>query len=221
MQHSPFFLKLRLAMYSLTTLICLLWVILLSCISFTRWDVSSQSERSFLMLFLGIDSLTIIMLPLLLLAKFRTWLDGARLLLLLVCHIGIALSFAVWYPTISCPDDTPDDRGVCQLLNVYVIISSWVPPLLLILYGVCLALYTWRTTSRPREPSHIDGEMGGTEPGLCDIPADEPGELSSPVMHHSFSEDLLSSITGNDSGDSRRGSRRKSRLEKRLPEHLF
>jgi hypothetical protein len=24
----------------------------------------------------------------------------------------------------------PDDRGVCQLLNVYIIMSSWVPPLL-------------------------------------------------------------------------------------------
>ncbi|KAI9466150.1 hypothetical protein BJY52DRAFT_328716 [Lactarius psammicola] len=217
MQHSPFFLKLRLAMYSLTTLICLLWVILLSCILFIRWDVSSQSERTFLMLFLGIDALTMVMLPILLIAKFRTWLDGARLLFLLVCHIGIALSFAIWLPTISCPDDTPDDRGICQLLNVYIVISSWVPPLLLILYGVCLALYTWRTASRSREPSQIDGEMGGTEP---DIPAGGPGEPSSPVMRR-LSEDLLSSITGTGSVDSRRGSRPKSRLEKRLPEHFF
>jgi len=209
-------------MFSLTTLICLLWVILLSCTLFTRWDVSSQTERSFLMLFLGIDALTMIMLPILLLVKFRTWLDGARLLLLLVCHIGIALSFAVWYPTISCPDDTPDDRGICQLLNVYIIMSSWVPPLLLILYGVCLALYTWRTASRPREPSQIDGEMGGSEPGLYDIPADGPGELSTPVLR-SLSGDFLSSFAGTGSGDSRRGSgqQRKSRLEKRLPEHFF
>jgi len=210
-------------MFSLTTLICLLWVILLSCILFTRWDVSSQAERSFLVLFLGIDALTMIVLPILSLAKFRTWLDGARLLFLLVCHIGAALSFAVWYPTISCPDDTPDDRGICQLLNVYIIMSSWVPPLLLILYGGCLALYTWRTASRPREPSQIDGEMGSAEPGLSDIPADGPGELSSPGMRRSLSEDFLSSIAGTGSGDSRRGSKqkRKSRLEKRLPEYLF
>ena len=80
------------------------------------------------MLFLGIDALTMIMLPILyvslfvcislrwsdgphrLLVKFRTWLDGARLLFLLVCHIGTALSFAVWYPTISCPDDSESSR---------------------------------------------------------------------------------------------------------------
>lgn len=80
------------------------------------------------MIFLGIDALTMIMLPILyvslivyqfpamadgphrLLVKFRTWLDGARLLFLLVCHIGIALSFAVWYPTIPCPDDCESSR---------------------------------------------------------------------------------------------------------------
>jgi hypothetical protein len=79
--------------------------------------------------------------------EFRTWLDGARLLLLLICHIGVAASFVVWNPTIPCPDDSespphcdsilslrsiqaPDDRRVCQLLNVYIIIASWVPPLL-------------------------------------------------------------------------------------------
>lgn len=92
-----------------------------------------------------------------------------------------------------------------------------------ILYGVCLALYTWRTASRPRESSEasqIDGEMGGVEPGLHNIPADVPGELSSAVMRYSVTEDILSSIVGNSSGDSRRGSARKSRLEKRLPEHF-
>lgn len=82
------------------------------------------------------------------LVKFRTWLDAARLFLLLICHIGTATSFTIWNPTISCPDDSgsschysdlfvfltdipaPDSRGVCQLLNVYIIMASWVPPLL-------------------------------------------------------------------------------------------
>lgn len=79
--------------------------------------------------------------------KFRIWLDAARLFLLLVCHIGTAASFVIWYPTIPCPNDSefpcnsggifsltgvqaPDDLGVCQLINVYIIMASWVPPLL-------------------------------------------------------------------------------------------
>ena len=33
---------------ALTTLICFIWVILLSCVLFLRWDVSSSSEREWL-----------------------------------------------------------------------------------------------------------------------------------------------------------------------------
>lgn len=82
-----------------------------------------------------------------LLVKFRTWLDAARLLFLLICHIGMAASFAIWNSSSSCADDSepscycsdvfvltdiqaPDSLGVCHLLNVYIIIASWVAPLL-------------------------------------------------------------------------------------------
>ena len=84
-------------------------------------------------------------------------------------------------------------------------------------------MYTWRIASRPREPSQIDGEMGGTEPGLCDMPVGGRRELSSPVMRPSVSEDFLSSIPGTGSSDSRResGQKRKSRLEKRIPDYFF
>ncbi|KAI0005976.1 hypothetical protein BJV74DRAFT_801240 [Russula compacta] len=208
MEHSPSFLKLRLAMFSFTTLICLIWVILLSCVLFLRWEVISLSERSFLYIFLGIDTLTVIMLPILLLVKFRTWLDGARLLLLLICHVGMAASFTIWSPTISCPDD-----GVCQLLNVYVIISSWIPPCLLILYGAGLAKYTWRYASKPRRPLLTDEETGGTQPNWRSDPVTEPRDSSTAHLSE------LKSSTG--TRDSRKESGRTSRLEKPLPEHIF
>jgi len=213
MEHSALFLKLRLAMFSLTTLISLIWVILLSCVLFLRWDVSSLSERSFLLLFLGIDALTTVMLPVLLLVTFRTWLDGARLLLLLICHIGIAALFVVWNPTILCPDDTPDSQGVCRHLNVYILIASWVPPSLLILYGIGLASYTWRYASRPRRPlSAIEGTRG--------VPSSLWG-VSEFSGHMSYLEDPLPTSPNTGGLDSRRESRRKSWLEKRLPAHVF
>jgi len=223
MEHSPLFLKLRLAMFSLTTLICFIWVILLSCVLFLRWQVSSLPEQSFLFIFLGIDTLTVIMLPVLLLVKFRTWLDAARLLLLLVCHIGIAASFVIWYPNIPCPNDTPDDRGVCQLINVYIIMASWVPPLLLILYGVGLATYTWRYASRSQGPILADEEMRHVRPSSRDEryePVTEPMDYSS-TRH--LSGLLTTSLpgTGTSVRDSHRESARKSRLEKRIPEHFL
>jgi len=209
MQHSPLFLKLRLIGFSLTTLICLILVILLSCILFLRWDVSSSSERFFLFLFLGVDTLTVVMLPILLLVKFRTWLDAARLLFLLICHIGIASLFVSWNPAISCPDDTPDSRHVCQLLNVYIITASWVPPLLLILYGIGLATYAWRYATKPKQLLADDlEETGGVQLSLQSDPATEP--LGSSMRHLS---ELMSSPTSTNVRDSRRESGR-SRLEK-------
>jgi len=218
MEHSPLFLKLRVATFFLTTLICLIWVILLSCVLFLRWEVSTSPERSFLYAFLGVDTLTVIMLPILLLVKFRTWLDGARLLLLLVCHIGLAASFIIWNTTNPCPDDTPDDRRVCQLINIYLIMASWVPPLLLILYGVGLATYTWRYASMPQGPLSGDDETGRPQLSSQSEPVAEPTDYySSGQLSY-----LLASIPSSGSArDSRRESARKSRLEKRLPEHFF
>ncbi|KAF8478736.1 hypothetical protein DFH94DRAFT_751863 [Russula ochroleuca] len=212
MEHSPLFLKLRLIIFALTTLICLLWVILLSCVLFLRWEVSSLSERSFLFLFLGADTLTVIMLPTLLLVKFRTWLDAARLFLLLVCHIGMAASFTIWSSTISCPDNTLDSLGVCQLINVYIIMASWVPPLLLIVYGIGLATYAWRLASKPKQLL-TDEETGDVQPSLLSDPVTEPWDSS--TRHLSELMSSLPSASVRDSRhDSRRESGRKSRLEK-------
>ncbi|KAI0062330.1 hypothetical protein BV25DRAFT_672949 [Artomyces pyxidatus] len=163
MEHSTVFLRLRTIAFAVTTFICFVWIILLSCLLFIRWGISSQSERAFLVLFLLVDIITMILLPILILRKFRTWLDGARLLFLLICHIGLAVAFAVWTPNIPCPDRTPDDEGVCQLLNVYIIMASWIPPALLVAYGVCLSVYTWRYASRPRVEQSQDIEEFGDE----------------------------------------------------------
>jgi len=183
---------------------------MLSCILFLRWDVSSSSERYFLFLFLGVDTLTVIMLPILLLVEFRTWLDAARLLLLLVCHIGIASSFVIWNPTIPCPDDTSNSRHVCHLLNVYIIMVSWVPPLLLILYGIGLATYAWRCATKPKQLLADDfEETGGVQPSLLRDPVTEPWDSS---MRH-LSE-LMPSPHRTSVRDSRRESERGSRLEK-------
>lgn len=163
MEHSSVFLKLRAVAYSITTFVCFVWIILLSCLAFTRWSMYSLSERSFLALFLVINTITVIVLPILILQKFRTWLDGARLLFLLICHIGIAMAFAIWNPTFSCPDQTPDGENVCQLLNIFILLASWVPPALLITYGVCLAVYTFRYASRPQLDKSSDVDSNDEE----------------------------------------------------------
>ncbi|KAI0054001.1 hypothetical protein FA95DRAFT_1600502 [Auriscalpium vulgare] len=240
MQHSPVFLRLRTIAFSLTTFICFVWIILLSILLSLRWDISSPSERSFIGLFLVVDTITVIVLPLLILTRFRTWLDSARLLLLLVCHMGLAVAFAVWTPSIPCPNQTSDDRGVCQVLNVYINMASWVPPALLITYGICLAVYTWRYASVPRTEDTIDDEEAvksgrghGSLPimppplsaswpnSMADFVMAPPslGSAQSPPSSHRPS--LVSSKDVVDEKGSRKSSRKSTRLSKRLPDHFF
>ena len=173
--------------------------------------------------------------------KFRIWLDAARLLLLLLCHIGIASSFVISNPTTPCPDDSEsscyyfdlflltdiqalDSSHVCRLLNVYIIMTSWVPPLLrgfncfnvrlhlilypqVIVYGFGLATYAWRYATRPKQLLTDDvEETGRVQPSLSD-PITEPRDSS---MRH-LSE-LMSSPPS--VRDSRRESGRRSRLER-------
>ncbi len=63
--------------------------------------------------------------------------------------IGTAIGFALRNPTYQCPEDSeyfrifpesipvfiavcsaPDDNGVCRLLNMYILLGSWVIPAL-------------------------------------------------------------------------------------------
>ncbi|KAJ3758463.1 hypothetical protein EV360DRAFT_83036 [Lentinula raphanica] len=63
-----------------------------------------------------------------LILPFRPWLDGARLMLLLVMHIGIATAFVLWDNKFTCPTKTVDEEGVCRLLNMYILIANWIIP---------------------------------------------------------------------------------------------
>jgi hypothetical protein len=122
----------------------------------------------------------------------------------------------------------PDGRGVCQLLNVYIIMASWVPPLLrefnyqcfessiapdsistVILYGIGLATYAWRFASKPKQLL-ADEETGDVQPSLLSDPVTEPWDSSS-TRHLS---ERMSSLPSASVRDSRRESERKSRLEK-------
>lgn len=62
--------------------------------------------------------------------RFRPWLDAARFLFLLCAHFGVSGAFAIYSPKFTCPQPTVEDRGVCRMLILYILISSWLLPLL-------------------------------------------------------------------------------------------
>jgi hypothetical protein len=85
-----------------------------------EWDTSDPSERPspsqypfnalifrstgpIVAVMLLTNTITLIMLLILLILQFRPWLDAARVLFLLLAHTGVAGTFALWNPSFQCP----------------------------------------------------------------------------------------------------------------------
>ncbi|PPQ86891.1 hypothetical protein CVT25_012610 [Psilocybe cyanescens] len=102
------------------------------------------SFSSLLLIMLLINSTTVIMLPILLIQDFRPWLDGARSLFLVLCHFGIAMFFAVKRPSFQCIYPVPDQEAVCSLIILYVSVTSWFIPVLVLGYSCGLAYLVYR-----------------------------------------------------------------------------
>jgi len=144
MEPSPTFMKARVVAFSCILLTSLLWALLLCLFVFFRWEVSSSLQRSLVVIMLCTNAITVVMVPLLLLLQFRVWLDVARLLLLLVLHIGSAAAFSYCNAYFTCTNQTPDQEGVCTLINIYILLASWVIPVLLLLYAAGLGYMLYR-----------------------------------------------------------------------------
>ncbi|GLB35060.1 hypothetical protein LshimejAT787_0206250 [Lyophyllum shimeji] len=143
MQYPCVFLKTRTIALGSLSLASLLWAILLSVVLFSQWDVLDVAERSFIVVMLVIHTITIVMLLILLIVIFRPWLDAARIMFLLMAHIGAAGTFAYWYPRFTCLSQDPNQEGVCKLIIAYILIISWLVPILLVIYGAGLGLMVW------------------------------------------------------------------------------
>jgi len=145
---SPLFLKLRACAFGIISLLSFIWITLLCVVAYTRFSLSSRPEQTFIIVLLSINLLTVILLPVMLLLRFRSWLDAVRMLTLLTCHVGIAAVYAAWVPNIPCSSSDGDEEGVCELVNTYTVIGTWIIPVLLIVYCCCLALMVYRRRRR-------------------------------------------------------------------------
>lgn len=168
MNYSPAFSRGRTIVFSTITLLCLLWVIALSVIVFSQWDFIDRSEKSFLAAMIVMNTLTVIGLPILILVDFKPYLDGARIFLLFVAHIGMAVTFVSWFPNFECPTEE-DIRRVCHTINTSIMVLNFVVPGIFMLYAVCLGIYSYLRYMEP--PS---------EPEADEIPEPKPTEETRP-----------------------------------------
>jgi len=145
---SPLFLRLRAWAFGIISLLSFTWIALLSVVAYTRFTLSSRPEQTFIIVLLLVNLLTVVLLPVMLLLRFRSWLDAVRMFTLLTCHIGIAATYTVWVPNMPCSSSSADEEGVCELVGTYMLIGAWIIPVLLIVYCCCLALMVYRRRTR-------------------------------------------------------------------------
>lgn len=162
MEPGPIFKKLRVVAFSCMIVISLAWVSLLCVYLYLRWDVSAVAQRDLILVLVLVNAITIILLPILILIRFRVWLDAARILFLIFAHTGCAIGFTLLVIRPGCPTD---DDGVCSMMSVYILMGSWVIPALLFAYAICLAIAAHRYSLHPpsKDPEASDDDEFQTD----------------------------------------------------------
>jgi len=144
------FLLIRTIAFSLIMFLCFLWIILLTVALFAQWDVMNRTERSLIFVILAVDSITIIILPILLLRPFRPWLDAARFCFLIILHTGVTGLFTYKSHEFQCFSAQSVDQGaVCNLIVLYVIVASWLVAVCIMGYACGLAVLYGKLSRAP------------------------------------------------------------------------
>jgi len=153
----PMFLRLRSVALGLITFLAFLWIILICIVIYAQWDLLDHVQRSLILIMLFINTVTVIMLPILLLRPFRPWLDAARVLLLILIHGGIALFFAIRSPSFTCISSASNlnEEAVCTTITVFVNVFDWAIPVLVVLYASGLAFLVRKQSKLRAEPSPV------------------------------------------------------------------
>lgn len=156
-EPGPAFSRLRTIAFSCIMIVSFVWTVLLFVELYLRWTVSDSLQRGMVVVLSVINAGTVILLIVLIILPFRVWLDTARLALLIVAHGGTAVGFTIWSPKFTCPSaTTTDEDATCRLLNLYILLGSWVVPGLLLVYAACLS--TAYTVYRKRMDAAATGQ---------------------------------------------------------------
>ncbi|KAF5327997.1 hypothetical protein D9611_014918 [Ephemerocybe angulata] len=130
------FLRCRTIAFCAIAFFSFIWVILLCIVLYLQWELMDRPYQSILMVMLAVDTITAILLLVLSLVKTQPEISSmARCSshsLSSRAHLGVAAAFAHWSPGFSCPQPSRDDQAVCKMLILYILISSWALPALIL-----------------------------------------------------------------------------------------
>lgn len=174
-------LKLRSIVYATLVVLGIIWTGLLCVDAFVKQGFRSTQESVATIILLSSQVLITMGIPIVILLGSseslkdsrwfnHAWFELLCLGLMLSYQFGGALIFSLLSSNFVCPGDA-DKQGVCQLVNVYISICSWIIPVILLFYCIyaairCLRLSprypkVWRTpfTLMPWNPNLLDLDL--------------------------------------------------------------
>ncbi|RDB21274.1 hypothetical protein Hypma_011511 [Hypsizygus marmoreus] len=138
------FRTIRVVIFALSTLLSLAWAIIFATLLLREWATYSISQRAVVIMALSINGVSALLLYLMIVVRFRLWLDAARIAFVLFFQLGSTITFALCSPSFPCNNLGSEEDckrvtltaingglGLSGLLLVYAFylaVMSYVPP---------------------------------------------------------------------------------------------
>lgn len=132
------FFRIRKIIYAFIGIASFGWAITLSIYLSREWSNFTHPQRGIVLGVIGVNGISAILLYLMIVVVFRTWLDFGRALFLLVIHVGASLAVTLFSMHFSCAAFATEQ--ICKDVDLAFIIGSWVLTGLLLGYMIFLLI---------------------------------------------------------------------------------
>lgn len=156
----------RVLIFAISTVLAMALAAIFAIFLVREWRYYSSAQRSILVIILVIDGCSTILLYLMIIVRFRLWLDGARIMSLVVFQAGATVAFSVAKSTLPC--NNLGSVQACKAVTTAAVFGGWSLTALLLFYALCLAVMSHVPRPPPSDP---ESNLTESRLKLCQSPA--------------------------------------------------
>ncbi|KAF9483891.1 hypothetical protein BDN70DRAFT_246157 [Pholiota conissans] len=157
------FRAVRVLVYSIATLMSMGIAGIYALLIIRGWDSFNGDQRAIVIVLLVIYALSTVITYLMLILRFRLWLDGTRLAILVFAQVGGSVTFDVFYPSLPC--NNLGSESTCKMVETIAIFGGWALSGLLSIFALYLAVmhYVPVPTRRPNPEAILALQLANDE----------------------------------------------------------
>jgi len=171
MEWWSFFRTVRRVGFSLVSVVALLWAILLSVYLAREWKHAIHSQRLIVLLMIGFNAFSSVLLYLMVVVVFRLWLDFLRTLSLFAMHLGTAIPLSILRSRFDCSVFV--SQRTCSSAYTFALFVNWSVVAFFVLHAVFLCVMSRFPAPPPPPSSSTDDLIPSTEKALGDLEKNE------------------------------------------------